>query len=95
MDNLVRLEPKETKPLEVLFHSQLATVKENSAILIGQLSPAPENQNETGIFSRTGGTFGPTFRIDLSAIIQGTLLQLFIIVSKYSVVNFVRISVFW
>ena len=74
---MVRLEPKETKPLEVLFHSQIATVKENSAILIGQLSPAPENQNETGIFSRTGGTFGPTFRIDLSAIIQGMLRQLF------------------
>ena len=72
INRLVHLEPKETKQVEVLFHSHVAKVKENSAILIGQISPPPANQNAAGIFSRKGGAFGPTFKIDLSAIIQGT-----------------------
>ena len=89
INRLVHLEPKETKQVEVLFHSHVAKVKENSAILIGQISPPPANQNAAGIFSRKGGSFGPTFKIDLSAIIQGTSWK-----NIKSVLDFWRISYF-
>ena len=75
--DFMTIKANETRHLDITFQPKMQKgCQMSSAVLIGQLSVPFEQQGKDGVFHRPSGTYGPFFKVELSAILEADKFQI-------------------